>query len=202
MTKFADEMYVGLGVPTSTQSLYNMLTDEDSSPRKYNRTLSFATTAEMYQALQDLIAHKDLPFNGSMSAALRHAAAVFIEVNDQFLSDDQRTIFRSLMEQQRRLTRERIIITIDEVIDQQVDHLRFWSHRGKWNLVARDIARFVNEIEEYREPEWREAAAEAWLHNAGVKQLMRLWADKMHEESPESWRKVGASVKALELYLA
>ena len=198
--RFADEVFPGLPGTQARHSLHMYLLDEETSPKKYTRTISFATTPEMYQALQELAAHKDLPFQGSMATLERHATASFILAVEEFLDDDMRTIFRSLMTQQRRLTRERIIVTIDEVIDQQVEQLRFWTHRSKWNEVKRGLDRFLVEVSEYPTNEWREHAADVWLHHDGVRNLMRLWAGRLAEEAPNVWQVVRTFTDKLEEY--
>lgn len=194
----SDEIYAGLPKPNVRRTLNEYLTDEESSPKRFNRTMSFAVTAEQFQAAQEMVVAKGLPFNGNMSDMLRHALGAFTEAVLPHLPDDIRTIFSSLMAQQRRLTRERIIVTIDEVIDQQVDVLRFWTQREKWGVVVRDLSRFMAEVDEYPEAEWREHLAITWLRHDGVKSLMRTWAERMQSESPGEWGRVRRFVDRME----
>ena len=198
--KYNAELFPHLPPVEAGKALHEYLQDEDTSPKKFTRTVSFATTPEMFQALQELASNRDLPFQGVMGNVLRHAAASFIESVENFLDDDMRTIFRSLMLQQRRLTRERVVITIDEVIDQQVEQLRFWTHRGKWTEVTRGLRRFADELADYPNAEWREHAADVWLHHDGVKTLMRLWASRMAEESPATWAAIREFTSRVETY--
>jgi hypothetical protein len=111
-----------------------------------------------------------------------------------------RTVWRNLMVQQRRLTRERIIVTIDELVGQQVDQLKFWTHKEKWGEVARGLARFQGEVAGYPSGEWREHVADVWLHHAGVKNLMKIWADRMMNESPSTWQAVRKFTDKMEEY--
>lgn len=198
MGKFDDDIYYGLGRPAVAKTLNDMLFDDSTSNKKYNRTITAALTPDMYQAMQDLVAHRDLPFQGNMSAAVRHALGVFIEGTELFLEEDGRTIFRSLLQQQRRMTRERIIVTIDELIDQQVDTLRFWSARGKWNEVVRGIEVFVAEVSDYPVAEWREHAALMWLQNPGLRALLRSWQSVMKDDQPSAWRSIEKAWKKME----
>lgn len=202
MTKgyhFEDELYPSVASVDVGRAV-NTLWDQESSPKKFTRTISFAGTPEMYQAIQELAANRHLPFNGSLAEFERAANAAFIEALDEYLDEDVRSIFRSLMAQQRRLTRERVIVTIDEIVDQQVEQLRFWTHRSKWREIVRQLKKFHEELAEYPQQEWREYAADVWLHHTGVKQIMRLWSERMVSESPTSWEDVRKFTDAMEAY--
>ena len=190
LSKFTDDIYHGLPAPSIKGSLNDLLFDEHSSPKKYTKTMSLSVTAEMYQAMQELVQHPDLPFEGNMSNAGRHAIAGFIEANEQFLAEDGRTIFRSLMRQQRRLTRERIIITIEDIIGQQVDAWQVWSAHGKWAEVLRQFRMFLAEVQDYPVQEWQEHVARVFLRHDGMKALLKSWAVRMKEDSTASWSEV------------
>ncbi len=198
--RFDDDLYFSLPEVNAGRNLATYVMDEETSPKKFTRTLSVGMTPEMYQAIQELATNKNLPFNGVMNNLGRHAFAAFIDSVDNFLEEDMKTIWRSLMTQQRRLTRERVIVSIDDIIDQQVEQLRFWSHRSKWNEVKRGLARFRDELDGYPNAEWREHAADTWLHHDGVKRLMQLWSTRLVEESPGTWQAVREFTDAMEAY--
>ena len=187
---FDDEAWRGLGTVEAERSLSSLLFDESPTGKRYNRSVTIQMSDEMYQAAQDLIANRNLPFNGSMAMFGRHAVALTTESLEQFLDRDGRALFRSMMQQQRRLTRERVIVTIDELVESQVELLRFWSAKAKWNMVAKEIAAFLQEVEGYPEVEWREHASQVWLRSTGVKALLRQWGEVMKEDAPKTWREV------------
>ena len=196
MAKFHEDIYRGL--PEPNLSLQDRLFDDYSSPKKYTKTMSVSMTPEMYQAVQELVQHPNLPFEGNMSNAGRHAIAAFIEACENFLDEDGRTIFRSIMRQQRRLTRERIIITIEDIIDQQVDSFRVWTANEKWNEVIRQLRLFIGEVEDYPVVEWREHVARVFLRHEGMRALLRSWQVRMKEDAPDTWRDVQALYKVME----
>lgn len=190
MAKFHEDIYHGLPEPSIKPTLNQLLFDDHSSPKKYTKTMSISMTPEMYQAVQELVQHPDLPFEGNMSNAGRHAVAGFLEANESFLAEDGRTIFRSLMRQQRRLTRERIIITIEDIISQQVEAWQVWTAHGKWAEVLRQFRIFIDEVRDYPVTEWQEHVARVFLRHDGMKALLRSWAVRMKEDAPSSWNEV------------
>lgn len=187
---YSDEVYRGLPRGETRRSLDELLYDDRTSPKKYTKTMSISMTPDMYQAVQELVGKPALPFEGNMSSAGRHAIGVFLEACQKFLSDDGSSLFSALIRQQRRLTRERYIVTIEDALNQEVDLLRFWTSRNKWNEIVRGLTKFAGEIEDYPVAEWREYAAGIYLHNEGLRSLVRVWEEHMREDSPESWRRV------------
>lgn len=200
MNKWNDELYPALPVVNGGGLIHHVLYDEDTSPKKFTRSLTTPMTPEMLMALQELATNKNLPFQGVLNNLSRHNHAAGIISLEEFLDGDMRSIWRSLTVQQRRLTRERVIVTIDEVIDQQVEQLQFWSRRSKWEEVIRSLRAFMQEVDDYPTADWREHVAETWLRNEGVKGLMRFWAEKMREEAPVSWIEMREMVDKLETY--
>lgn len=196
MGKFDDETFYGLGRPAL--GLNDILHDDDTSPRKFTRSYSVSLSPEMYQAIQEVAAHRNLPFQGNMAAFVRHAVGITLEQLELFLDEDSRTIFRSLMKQQRRMTRERFIVTIEDSIEQQVDILRFWTAKAKWTEVARSMSAFLAEVEDYPVSAWREHAAGMWLRNQGLRDLLKVWTATMKVDSAADWQQVEAVYKRME----
>ena len=195
---FSDEIFHGLPKPEVKTSLNSLLFDDQTSARKYNRGATINLSSEMYQAMQEAVAHRDLPFEGNMSMLGRHAIGAFLEAVDSFLDDDSRTLFTTMMRQQRRLTRERYVVTVEDLLNQEVELLRFWTAKSKWAEVVRGLTKFLHEVEDYPVAEWREFAANVFLRNEGVRVLIRTWEETMKEDSPDSWRKVRAVHERME----
>ena len=185
MPRYDDEVFRGLGRPQL--GINDILHDEESSPRRFTRSVPVQVSPEMYQAIQEIVAHRNLPFNGNMSAFVRHALGITLEQLEEFLAEDSRTIYRALVAQQRRMTRERFVVTIEDSIDQQVDLLRFWTAKGKWAEVVRSMEAFVNEVAEYPVVAWREHAAGMWLRNAALKEQLHVWEQTMKNDSQADW---------------
>ena len=196
MPRFSDETFYGLGAPTL--GLNDILHDDDTSPKKFARSYSVSLSPEMYQAIKEIAAHRNLPFQGNMAAFVRHALGITLEQLELFLDDDSRTIFRSLMKQQRRMTRERFIVTIEDSIEQQVDILRFWTAKAKWTEVARSMSAFLAEVEDFPVTAWREHTASMWLRNQGLKDLLKVWTGTMKEDSSTDWQVVEEVWKKME----
>lgn len=170
--------------------LRSLLWDETASTRKYSRTLSIAVDSDMYEAIQNIIAHKNMPFNGSISVFGRHAIAVALDNLKEWLDADQRTIFDTLLRQQRRLTRERFVVEADELVEEQAEFLRFWTDRRKWASVVKDLHAFADEVRQYDMVEWKQHVANRWLQHPQIKGLLKRWENEMAEDDPAAWRKV------------
>lgn len=196
MSKFEDEIFYGLGRPQL--SIQDVLHDDATSAKKFTRSHTTAYSPEMFQAMQELAAHRNLPFGGNVSALERHAVGNVLEQLEQFLDENTRTIFRAFMQQQRRLTRERFIVTIEDALEQQVDILRFWTAKGKWGEVVRTAQAFQEEVAEYPVAVWREHAASVWLRNAGLRDLLKVWGNTMKEDSPQDWQAIEQVYKRME----
>ena len=185
---FDHEAYRGLPKPDVATSVNSLLFDEPSGDRKYNKSVTAQLDEVMWQCVQDLIANKKLPFDGHMATLFRHALAMTIESLEMYLDETGKTLFRSMMDQQRRLTRERIIVTVDALIDSQVENLRFWTGKGDWRMVVRDMRRFIEEVKDYPEPTWREHTAQIWLRHSGVRALSKHWEERMKDDDLKSWQ--------------
>ena len=186
--RYEEEVFYGLGRPTL--GINDILHDEDTSAKKFTRNHTASYSPEMYQAMQEIVSHKSLPFAGNMSAFIRHAVGITLEQLELFLDDDSKTIFRSLMTQQRRMTRERFIVTLEDSIDQQVDILRFWTVKAKWGEVVRTAEAFCEEVIGYPVAAWREHAASMWTRNQGLRELLKVWTGTMKDDSPGEWQAI------------
>ena len=171
-------------------SLDSLFFDETKSSSKGLVKVTFGMPPEIYDAVQAVIHHKDLGFQGNMSDYLRHTTCVGTEPLDKFMGEEIRTMFRAFMAQQRRLGRERLIATIEELIQQQAEALQFWTDKGKWTPIVRGINAFLGEVKDYPQFEWREHAAQEWLAHPDIKKLLRLWGERMNDEAPKAWQDV------------
>jgi len=185
---FDEEIYKGL--PTPRVDAESTLWDVPASQRKYVRNWPANVDADMYQALQELAHHRDLPFQGNQSALARHCLAAGIESLRAQLGDGTATMWERLRTQQRHLTNERYALHIGEVLDKQVEFLREWSISGEWRAVQEDLILADNMIKGYPNPWWRRRAVQGWLSHSGVRALMEMWQDRMRNEAPEVWADV------------
>lgn len=190
----------GLAEPDVLYSLGHQLYDADSSPKKFTRSLTVNMTPEMLSAIQELASAKDLPFNGVMGDFGRFAFASTIDALEEYLDSNMAVIWRNLQLQTRRLTRERMVMSIDELIDQQVEQLRFWTQKNKWREVERGLDAFATEISDYPSADWKEHAADTWLRHDSVRALMRLWAQRLQSEAPSAWLAVRRFTELMEGY--
>lgn len=171
-------------------SLDELFFDEAKSSSKGLTKVTFGMDPAVYDSLQVIIHHKDLGFQGNASDFLRHATSVALEPLEKFMGEEVRTMYRAFMAQKRRLGRERIIATIEELIQQQADALEFWTGKAKWTPVVRGIGRFLEEVREYPHFEWREHAAQEWLAHVDIKRLLKIWEERMGDEAPKQWQDV------------
>ena len=186
-------------MPDTKRSMHNLLFDTPSSTeRRYTKTMSINMEPEMFVMVQNLAAAGVLPFDGSQSAFGRHAIGIVSEALQEYVDEDVKTIFAAMMAQTRRLTRERIILEVDELIDQQVDHLAFWSKKGKWSRVLGSLEHWLEETRAYPVFEWKEHAAQQVLRDEGVRKLRGQWDGLMKDEDVRSWRKVGQVFRGFE----
>ena len=171
-------------------TLDSLFFDDTKQSSKGLVKVTFGMTPEVYDTLQAIIHHRDLTFRGNASDFLRHATSVALEPLEQFMGEEIRTMFRAFMAQQRRLGRERLIATVEELVQQQADALDFWSGKSKWTPVVRGIAAFLNEVQDYPQFEWREHAAQEWLAHPDIKRLLKVWGERMNDEAPKQWQQV------------
>lgn len=190
---FDEDVFRGLPMPDVLPSINSLLWDDgNKGDKRYNKTFTFSMNDVMWQTLQDVACHPNMPFDGVLAACVRHALGVTLEQLQGHISEERRTLFRVMMDQQRRLTRERIIVTIDQLIDTQVEHLRFWTGKADWRMVVKDLRKFLEEVKAYPEPAWREHTAQIWMRHQGVRSLRKFWEERMKEDSIEEWRATAA----------
>ena len=188
MGEFDSEIYSHL--PAVRTEGFDVLYDEKPRNRKYNRTLSIPVDADMYVAIQDLIANKDLPFQGNMAAFGRHVMAAGIDSMRLFLDKDVRTLWSALQSSQRKLTAERYVVTAEEQVKEQAELLESWTDAHEWDAVLYDLGFAAQMIDDLPQPSWRRRIAREWLTNSDVKRLLAAWQELMPEEAPETWRKL------------
>lgn len=185
---FEEDIYHNL--PKMNVESFDTLYDDKPRNRRFNRTLSIPVDADMYVAVQDLIASKDLPFQGNMAAFGRHVLAAGIESLRLYLDKDVRTLWSALQSSQRKLTAERYVVTVSEQVKEAAELLEAWTEAHEWDAVLYDLSFAAQNLDELPLPAWRRRVANEWLTNRDVKRLLAVWQELMPEESPETWKKV------------
>lgn len=186
--EFEQEIYYNL--PKMHVDSFDSLYDDKPRNRKYNRTISTPVDADMYAAVQDLIANKELPFQGNMAAFGRHVFAAGIESLRLYLDKDVRTLWSALQSSQRKLTAERYVVTIEEQVKEAAELLEAWTESHEWSAVLYDLSFAAQNLDELPQAAWRRRVATQWLTNRDVKRLISVWQEVMPEEAPEIWKKV------------
>lgn len=166
------------------------LWDTNQSERKYTRNWPVSMDAEMYSLLQELARHPDLPFKGNGSALARQLFAAGIDALKHFLDSGNKSMWERLREQQRLLTSERYVLQINELLDKQVDSLKLWSDAGEWSAVLDDLRRIEDMVLGFPVGYWKRYAARQWLGNKGLKDLFKVWEERMKEDAPITWSRV------------
>lgn len=192
MNNFDSEEYIVGHLPRVRGATFDSLYDSKPDDRKWNRNMSWSTDADMYSAVQDLIAHKDLPFNSNLSAFMRHAVAATIESLKLFLSKDTRTLWSAFQASQRRLTAERYALVAEEQVKEAAELLEQWTMAQEWDSVYDDLAYAMQMIEELPLPAWKRRMAKAWVQNPAILRLLLGWQDRMAEQAPAVWKKTRA----------
>lgn len=188
MGEFDHEIFKNL--PDMKVDVFDVLYDDKPKNRRYNRTISIPVDADMYVAVQDLIANKDLPFQGNMAAFGRHVFAAGIDSMRLFLDKDVRTLWSALQSSQRKLTAERYVVTAEEQVKEQAELLEAWTDAHEWDAVLYDLSFAAQSIDDLPQPAWRRRVANEWLTNRDLKRLLSAWQELMPVEAPETWRKV------------
>lgn len=184
------DQYVVSTLPSMKLDDFSTLYDDKPSSRKFNRTISTPVDSDMYAAVQDLIANRDLPFAGNMAAFGRHVFAAGIDSLQLFLDKDVRTLWSALQSSQRRLTAERYVVTAEEQVKEAAELLESWTDVREWDAVYADLSFAAQAITDLPIPAWRRRVANEWLSNREIKRLLATWQELMPEDSPETWRKV------------
>ncbi len=189
MGQFDDEIKYGLPSLKGVDN-FDVLYDEKPHNRRYNRTLSIPVDADMYVAVQDLIANKDLPFQGNMAAFGRHVLAAGIDSLRLYLDKDVRTLWAALQSSQRKLTAERYVVTAEEQVKEAAELLEAWTQSHEWDAVLYDLSYAAQALEDLPLAAWRRKVANEWLTSRELKGLLSVWQELMPEEAPETWRKI------------
>src|SRR5690242_1661567 len=177
MGEFAAEIYSNL--PDINVGSFDVLYDDKPRNRRYNRTLSIPVDADMYAAVQDLIANKDLPFQGNMAAFGRHVLASGIDSLRLFLDKDVRTLWSALQASQRKLTAERYVVTSEEQVKEAAELLESWTEAHEWEAVLYDLSFAAQHLDDLPLPAWRRRIANEWLTNRDIKRLLTAWQELM-----------------------
>jgi RNAse (barnase) inhibitor barstar len=183
---YQDDIFANL--PNNRGDNFESLWDEKPNTRKWNRRLPISMDADMFEAVQDLIANKDLPFKGSAGTFGRHAVASTILALQNYLSKDVKTLWAALQTNQRRLTAERYVVVAEDQVKEAAELLAVWTASGDWDAVLNDLTFAANHIDDLPQAAWRKRVAHEWLINPDVLELLKVWEESMANESPESWR--------------
>lgn len=179
--------------PADFTSLY----EEKPNSRKWNRHLTTQVDADMFVAAQELASHKDLPFQGNMSALGRHVWAAGIESLRLFLDKDTRALWSALQATQRRLTAERYVATAEEQVKEAAELLSGWTGAHEWDAVYNDMAYALQAIEDLPTQAWRRRVAKMWLISPEVRKLLAGWEQVMNEEAPNIWRRIAGILERM-----
>lgn len=171
---------------------FDSLWDQDTKPknRRWNRTLNASVDADMYEAVQNLVASNKLPFGGSVGDFLRHAVANNIEALRDFLDKDTKILWSVLQATQRRLTAERYVVTAEEQVKAAVELLETWSAAREWQAIANDLTFHTSQIKQLPQASWRRRVANEWMISQAMVEMMALWASDMADEDATSYNTV------------
>lgn len=182
---YKDEIKKGL--PTVNLDLFTTLYDAPPPGRKYTRSATVNLDPETYGMLQDLASHRDLPFNGSVSALLRHAVAAGIDSLAVFMSQGNRSLRSVMKQQEMSLTTQRYARAVEDQVALAVDELRFWTSAREWSAVRSILDGVVANLRDYPVAAWQSRAAKEWLQNKDVKRLLEEWREEMASDDPGGW---------------
>ncbi len=186
---FEDDMYPGL--PRVESPKYDVMWDTRSKNRRFNKRVpSTAMDADMFQAIQDLLMNKNLPYAGDIGAFGRDAWASKINSLQGYLSNDSRTIWAALQAIQRRLTAERYVVLIDEQVKEAAELLGAWTAAKEWEAVASDLEFILSQMGDFPNASWRRRVANEWLGSFPLQELMKVWEEDMSVEDPKAWARV------------
>lgn len=187
MSRFDDD----LQTPLDTMPLtWDIMYDAKPKSRRYSkRSPGFGMDADMYQAIQDLLANKSLPYGGDIGAMGRDAWAHLINSLDTYLTSDARTVWQALQSAQRRLTAERYVVLVETQVKESVDLLASWTDTQEWGAVAGDLEYALAHIADFP-PAWKRRVAAEWLGNYHAQQLMQVWAEDMALSDPAAYERV------------
>lgn len=190
-SRFAvEDIYEGL--PAIAEPTYDVMWDTRAKSRRFNKSVRTAMDADMFQAIQDLLMHKQLPYAGDIGAFGRDAWASKIASLQKYLSNDTRTIWAALQAVQRRLTAERYVILIEEQVKEAAELLAAWTSAKEWAAVADDLEFIYAQMDNFPNVAWRRRVAHEWLSNFAIQQLMEVWQEDMAVDDVNAWNRVVA----------
>lgn len=167
-------------------------TDTKDKKRKWNRHLNAPVDADMYEAVQDLVANPKLPFGGSVGDFLRHSVASTIASLEEYLNKDIKILWSVMQATQRRLTAERFVVTAEEQVKAAVELLEVWTTTGEWNAIHNDLVFHMDQIRQMPQAGWRRRVANEWMNNQPLTQLMAAWEEDMQNEAADVYNKIAA----------
>ncbi len=157
--------------------------------QRFNHSVTGKVDGEMYQVLQSLVHHPDLPFGGNVGQFLRKCVEHYVDALRPYLEEGQRPVWTTLKRLHQYKDQERMVIGVQDILDQTVENLRHWMRRRNWQAVVTSLDEWKIQVEEMR-PQWRLEVAEAWLAHPGMRQVYRSLDERLESESPEHWRQL------------
>lgn len=188
----ADEDIYG-AVPIAN---FEIMYDAKPKNRRYSKGIRTAMDADMFQAIQDLLLHKDLPYAGDIGAFGRDAWATKIKSLEGYLGPDARSVWSALQSIQRRLTAERYALTIENQVKEAAELMAQWTLAGEWDAVCVDLEFVVQQLEDFPVPAWRRRVAREWMTNAQIQQLLTIWQEDM--AGSQYWERVERAWKVFQ----
>lgn len=177
-------------LPDIPSPSHDLMWDVRPKAKQYNKSVRTSMDGDMFQAIQDLLMNKNLPYAGDISAFGRDAWASKIESLEKYLSKDGRTLWSALQAEQRRLTAERYVVVIKDHVKVAAELLVEWTLAEEWDAVVADLEHARAQVEEFPVPAWRRRVAKEWLSSQAVQNLLEIWQVDMDQGALERVNKV------------
>lgn len=191
------EEYINSHLPAANASAFDVMFDVKPKNRRLTKSVRTPMDPDMFQAIQDLLMNKQLPFAGDIGAMGRHVWASGIESLKDYLTSDARTVWSALQSIQRRLTAERYVVTIEDQVKEAAEMMAAWTLAQEWGAVASDLEFVVQQLEDFPSPAWKRRVAREWMTNGTIQQLFKIWEEDM-AGSPAEWGRVERAWKTFQ----
>lgn len=192
------DAYVIESQPLIREDTFQSLWGEKDPKRRFNRSVTTAMDADMFQAIADLAVNPNLPWNGHVAEMGRHAWAAYISSVDHFLSKDTKTLWSALQRIQRRISAEMYAVTAEEQVKEALEILTVWTQSAEWSAVLDDMQFMVDAISDLPSAAWRRRIAREWSTHPQFHTLIREWEEAMRTEASETWVVVKKAIEQLQ----